>query len=273
VTVETGERRPDLSCLIATTPWSGSPLLCQALRATRLAGDPRDYFNPLEVVSNSLEWRLLRPAGNHLPRYPEREFARRYLTAVAKAAIGRNGVLSVNLPWSHQRWLARFARAAAPDVVGTPTRSDAAVIEQWYPQTRYLYLTSVDTAHQAARWYLGRRSGPAAVGGAPSPGQPPDLQEVRWIETLISRQEGSWEVYFKVHDIDAYRVEYEDFLAHPEETVDGILKWLGLTAAPAWRWGGEVPRRRLATTIDWLPDYRAAREELSATIGVRQERA
>ena len=136
-------------------------------------------------------------------------------------------MFSAHLPWSHQRWLARFARAAAPDVVGTPTRSDAQVLEQWYPRARYLYVTSTDVARQAARWYLGRRAGPATVGGGPRPGQPLDLQEIRWIEALISRQERAWEVYFQVHDIDAHRIEYEDFLAQPGETVAGILRVAG----------------------------------------------
>jgi LPS sulfotransferase NodH len=264
VTAETGAREPELSCLIATTPWSGSQLLCQALRATRLVGDPRDYFNPFEVVTYSVEWRLLRPGHNHLPRYPEQEFARRYLAAVTKAAMGRGGVLSVNLPWSHQRWLARFARAAAPDVPGTPTRSDAAVVEQWFPRTRYLYLTSGEKVRQAGRWYRGQRRGPAAAAGAPHP----DFQEIRWIETLISRQEKAWVSYFQVHHIDAYRIEYEDFLTHPEETVGGILSWLGVPGSPARPWRNEARLRRLAVPVDWLPDYVAARDRLSPTIGV-----
>jgi LPS sulfotransferase NodH len=253
VTGDTGaarpkERRTDLSCLIATTPWSGSRLLCRALWATRLAGNPREYFDPLEVVPRSVEWGLLGPGRDHLPRQPEREFAGRYLNAVAKAGTSDNGVFSVSLPWSHQRWLARFARAAAPDVEGAPTRSDTEVLGQWYPQPRYLYVTSAD------------------------PGPLLDFQEVRWIEALISRQERAWEVYFQVNGIDPHRIEYEDFLADPEETVNGILEWLGVPGTPARLWPGETHRERLAKPVGWLSDYSAARDRLSVTIGVRQGR-
>ena len=267
-----GGRRPDLSCLVATTPWSGSRLLCRALWATGLAGHPREYFDPLQVVPRSVEWRLLGPGRDHLPRQPESEFADRYLNAVARAGTGRNGVFSVSLPWSHQRWLARFARAASPDVAGTPTRSDAELLEQWYPQTRYLYMTSTEVARQAGRWYLGQRTGPVATGERPGPGQPLDFAEVRWIEALISRQEHAWEIYFQVNGIDPHRIEYEDFLAHPEETVSGILEWLGVPGTPERAWPGEAHRERLAKPVAWLSDYSAARDQLSTTIGVRQGR-
>jgi trehalose 2-sulfotransferase len=276
VTAETGAgrpgwRRPDRSCLIATTPWSGGHLLCQALWDTRLAGNPRDYFNPLKVVPRSVELGLLGPGRDHVPRQPQKEFADRYLNAVARAGTGPGGVFSAHLPWSHQRWLARFARAAAPDVEGTPTRSDAVVLEQWYPQTRYVYMTSTDVARQAGRWYLGR-TGPAAMGGGPQPGQPLDFQEVRWIEALISRQQQAWEVYFQVNGIEARRIRYEDFLARPEETVGGIIDWLGVPGTPERAWNGDDHRERLARPVAWLSDYAAARDRLSAVIGVRQGR-
>jgi LPS sulfotransferase NodH len=270
-------RRPELSCFVATTPWSGSQVLCDALQASGLAGNPRDYFNPLGVVPRSVRWRLLGPGQEHLPRQPEREFAARYLAGVTEAATGPNGVLSVNLPWSHQRWLARFARAAAPGTAGDPTRSDADIIESWYPRARYVYLTCADTAPQAGRWYLGRNVGPVAPGpgqpnGEANPGRPADFQQVRWIETLISRQERAWETYFLVHGIDPQRITCEEFLAHPQETVRGILEWLGVPGSPAQQWDGEPSLQRLAEPVDWLEDYAAARDRLSPAIGVYGER-
>jgi LPS sulfotransferase NodH len=277
VTTDPGVRQPEFSCFIATTPWCGSQVLCQALRASGMVGDPRDYFDPLGVVSRSVQWRLLGPGQDHLPRQPEREFAARYLNAVTKAAMGRNGVLSVNLPWSHQRWLTRFGRAAAPDVPGAPTRSDADIVEAWFPKARYLYLTCAGKARQAGRWYLGQHVGPVAPGpaapdGLAQPGQPADFQKLRWIEALIYRQEQAWQSYFRVHAIDTYRIEYEDFLADPQETVRGILRWLGLPGSPAQPWRGEVHRRRVASTAGWLDEYEAARKKLSPTIGVYRER-
>jgi LPS sulfotransferase NodH len=250
-----------ISCFIATTPWAGSQLLCRMLRATELVGHPRDYFNPLEVVRRSQEWGLF-DSGE--------DFAPRYLDAVAESAMGDNNVLSVNLPWSHQRWLSRFAREASPDPAAASPRSDAEVIAAWYPRTRYLYLTRADKARQAASWYLGRQSGSALVGGAERPGHPPDFQEVRWIETLIARQEKAWESYFQLHAIGAHRIEYEALLERPEETVAEILGWLRLPDSPARAWSGEVHRQRQAEPAAWLPDYLAQREQLSTIIGVRQ---
>jgi trehalose 2-sulfotransferase len=253
----------NLSCLIATTPWSGSRLLCGALRATGRAGDPRDYFNPFEVVRRGESWGVLGSEG---------DFAARYLAAVGRAATGDNGVLSVNLPWSHQRWLVRVARAALPGSSPAVTRSDAEVLEAWYPRTRYLYLTSDDKARQAIDWYLGRPADPAPVGGGPQPGEPPDFQEVRWIESLISRQEQAWETYFQLHGIDVHRVRYETLLARPEETVAGIFQWLELPLPPSAGWADEIHQQRLAGPPGWMDDYLAERDWLSETIGVRQGR-
>jgi LPS sulfotransferase NodH len=204
-----------LSCFVATTPWSGSKLLCDALRQTGLVGDPRDYFNPLDVSRRSREWGLL---GS-----PEEGFAGRYLTAVADAATGANEVLSVNLPWSHQRWLIRYARAAADDAANWG-RSDAQVVESWYPQARYVFLTSGDPAAQAARWALAR--------GGPQPGQPPDRAQVRWIEDLIGRQRRGWELYFELHGLDVLRIEYESVADRPQDVVRQVLSWLKLPAPP-----------------------------------------
>lgn len=242
-------------------------LLCGALRATGLAGDPRDYFNPFEVVRRSESWGVLGSEG---------DFAARYLTAVGRAATGDNGVLSVNLPWSHQRWLVRVARAALPGSPPVTTRSDAEVLEAWYPRTHYLYLTSEDKARQAIDWYLARLAGPAPVGGAPQSGEAPDFQEVRWIESLISRQEQAWETYFQLHGIGVHRVRYETFLDRPGETVAGILRWLQLPSPataepiPPPVWADEIHQQRLAGPVDWMDDYLAERDWLSETIGVRQ---
>jgi LPS sulfotransferase NodH len=261
---------PAVSCIIATTPWSGSQLLVRSLRATGLFGEPRDYFNPLEVVPRCREWGLLGLGVYSLPSIPETDFVARYLSAVTRAAMGRNGVLAINLPWSHQRWLVRFARAGRPDPPGAVPRSDARVLEECYPGTRYLYLTSADMAWQAARWYLGRPA-PAALGGAPEPGQPPDFQEVRWIEALIARQEQAWETYFEVHGIDAHRIDYEALAQNQEETVRGILEWLELPGSPAREWRRSL-RPQSAEPVEWLAGYLAARDRLSPTIGVRTER-
>ena len=50
------------------------PVACPGAPGDRLAGDPRDYFNPLEVVPRCQEWGLLGPGVYSLPRVPEADF-------------------------------------------------------------------------------------------------------------------------------------------------------------------------------------------------------
>jgi LPS sulfotransferase NodH len=250
------------SCLVASTPWAGSWVVCAALGATGLVGEPRDYFNPLLAVARSEQWGLLGSG---------KDFASGYLSAAAKSAVGPNGVLSVNLPWSHQRWLTRMARAASRDAAGAAVRTDAEVVEAWLPGTRYVYLTSGDTAWQAARWYQ-ERPPTAATGGSslpPDRGHSVDFQQVRWMEALIWRQQRAWESYFLAHDIQACRVEFQTFLARPMETVSSILAWLGLPGMPARVRDWDLYPHRAIESPDWLPGYLDQRDRLGVTIGVR----
>lgn len=257
---ETGSG-PVLSCFIATTPWAGGLFLSEALRATQRVGDPREYFHPTELLRRANRWGVLTTKG---------EFGRRYLTEVGEVARGQNGVLAVSLPWSHQRWLTRIARASLPEDPERPPLRDAEVLEAWYPNGRYLYLTRMDKAQQAASWYRKRPFGGALVGGRPSSADEPDFQEIRWIETLIGRQERAWEAYFKVHGIQPHRVSYEALADNPEETVTGVLDWLGLPPMPGRVWLSRIRPQRTVQPAGWLPDYHEQRAQLNQTIGVRQ---
>jgi len=252
---------PSLSCFFATTPWAGGLFLSEALRATRRVGDPREYFHPIELLQRANRWGVLTTKA---------EFGRRYLTEVGRVARGPEGVLSINLPWSHQRWLTRIARAALPEDPDRPPLRDAEVLETWYPNARYLYLTRLDKTRQAAAWYRRRPFGGALVGGRPGSPHQPDFQEIRWIETLIGRQERAWEAYFKVHGIQPHRISYEALVEETEETVAGVLNWLGLSPMPGRIWLSRVRQERVARPADWLAAYQEQRAQLNQTIGVRQ---
>jgi LPS sulfotransferase NodH len=241
-----------VSCLIATTPWSGSGRFYGALRATGAVGDTREYFNPLRVMIRSREWGLSGAGGDFMPRY---------LRAVVSTATGPNRALSIGLPWSHQRWLVRVARSAlSPAADEAP--SDAEVIEAWYPRSRYVYLVSGDPVTQAVNWYAQQFGG-----------RVPDLQEVRWRETLIRHQENAWEMFFMVHGITPYRVEFRQFRQHPDQTTAEILDWLGVTATARRGQNDELglgpPQPRASQRADWLDGYLEARESLQEVIGLR----
>jgi LPS sulfotransferase NodH len=256
-----------LSCLVASTPWAGSQQFCNALDATDVVGRPDDYFDPMKVVGRSRSWDLLGTGD---------EFPLRYLTAVREEATGANGVCSSNLWWSHARWLIRMARAAsgASDATGVHPESDAAAVTALFPNTRYVHVRATDTVRQALRWYAALHPELLAESQRPAPWRltEPDFQEVRWIETLIDRQDEAWSRYFDIHGIIAETVEYEQFIDRPEEAVGVVLQSLGLTGSSPLTWRPAGPAGDGPRLDAWLGRYESVRDQLNPSVGVRGDR-
>ena len=257
-----GPPRLVLSCLVTSTSRAGGAQLCEALAATGVIGAPADYFNPFKAVSRSRAWKLL---GAEAP-FPER-----YLARVRLAATGNNGVCGLLLPWPHLAWLVRMARAALVANDGVSC-TDAEAVAASFPNVRYVHLRCRDTTRQALRWYAGLH--PELLSGRRSgefgPGPVPDLQEVRWLDTLVLQQERSWQTYFHLHGIVPEVVEFEQFQERPDETVGAIVETLGLSISSSPTTNRTSPDRHDASDM-WLGQYSAARDQLSATIGIRSQ--
>jgi LPS sulfotransferase NodH len=239
---------------------AGSLQLCNALGATGAMPTPQRYFNPPQVKMRSHSWQVSRLEG---------KFPVRFLTAVGAAGMDDNGLFAACLHWSHLRWVVRIAREALASTDDDEPRSDAGVLDQWFPHPRYVHIYCSDTARQALRWYSvlhdARRAGAAARV------QEPDFQEVRWLETLIERHNRGWSAYFRIHAIDALMIEFEEFRAQPQATTAGIVSALGLTASStptASPWPDTPVEGRSEL---WLDRYLKMRNRLSRTVGVRRK--
>ena len=229
-----------------------------------------DYFSPLGVVPRCQEWGLLGlGAWTTSPAYPEAGFRCAAILdrGRPRPQMGRNGVVSAHLPWSHQRWLARFAPAAMhrPACVSSAPlrRQGAGILVSGTP------VPLPDLRRHGPAGSAPVNRGQAApgthdLGGGPRPGQPLDLQEIRWIEALISRQEQAWESYFRgARDRRSPGRVRGLLLENPQETVRGIPRVAGAARhARARMWNGRGCRRqrlRRHRSAGWLPDYPAAR--------------
>jgi LPS sulfotransferase NodH len=245
---------PTRTFLLASTPGAGAGRLAKLLDATGKVGEPIACFDPLTAPAFGREWSVL--AGD--------DWAKRYLMAARDAAT-RGGICSVRLNWPHIRWLVSLARAGLRAADDDP-RSDAELIAAWFPNGRYLHLHCDDTARQAWRWYLARH--PEVPG--PNAAQPsPDFQEVRWLETVVTRHYRAWETFFVVHGISAHALERDDLFSSPGPAIAEVLSWMGLSATRA-RLPNTVPPGPQERRADaWAEPYRATRRRLSGVVGVR----
>jgi LPS sulfotransferase NodH len=238
---------------------AGNLQLCTALGETGAVATPQRYFNPMMVNMRSRRWEVSRLEG---------KFPFRFLTAVRAVGTDDNGVFAASIHWSHMRWLVRIAREALASSDEDEPRSDAGVLDEWFPHASYVHTYCDDTARQALRWYSSRRAGRQGRGAL---ALKPDFQEVRWLETLIERHNRGWSAYFRIHGIEAQMIEYEAFRAQPHATAAGIVETLGLTARSSAT-ADLLP----ATAIDerselWIDQYLTERKRLSRSLGVRRK--
>jgi LPS sulfotransferase NodH len=244
------------SCLVTSTPGAGSRPLCRSLGLTGDLRTPDSLFNPTSVESRRRAWRIV-GSGD--------DVAARYISAARRRSTGASGIASVNLFWMHLRWLISVSREALAQRDGACTLSDGEAVEAWFPGATYVHLHCADTAAQALRWYAGlraeRRQSPV------DRGREPDFQEVRWLESLVERNERAWQAYFRVHRILPLMIAYEDMVRRPTVVVADVLGALGLAAPPDDDVDRTWPSRLDGFSDRWSRRYRAVRGDLRAEIG------
>jgi LPS sulfotransferase NodH len=253
------------TCIVASTPWSGSRKLAQVLRRSGAMRPPRAWFDPVAVPLRSRQLGL---------SIGDPAWSRRYLEAVrARATLA--GTCSLLVMWTHLRWMVHIARSAPDGPPDGHPQLDTDVVAAWFPQPQYVWLRSRETGSQALRWYLSRRpdmleSSPMHESSQKYEGRPTaDWQEVRWLETMLERYDRGWNTFFTIHGVQPTTVFYEDLRERTPESATAVLDDLGMegnepTDGPVFAEG------RVDALADRLADeYRRARSRLCATVGVR----
>jgi len=138
--------------VIATTPRTGSTLLCHALAQTGRVGTPREYLAPMQIRDFSLRFGtpaarvralLLRGPLRHIATLPDGDPAsvRAYLDAIRQVRSGPTGWFGLKLhPHQSARWL-----DADPEAVLGPCT--------------WIRLRRADRVGQAISWVRARQTG------------------------------------------------------------------------------------------------------------------
>jgi LPS sulfotransferase NodH len=215
--------------LVATSPRSGSWLLCRGLRDLAL-GCPEEYL-------------AAAAPGHYLPQWglPPDTLYLDYLVEALHRATSPDGVLGVKAHWYQMRYcLDRFG--------GIP-----------WEKARYVHLRREDTLRQAISWWRALSSGQwwrvhgtAAATLDPLAIPEEELLRIVKLHGVLNEYEQAWNLFFADQAITPLVVAYERMVANYAETLRAVASFLGITAA-------SVPSPRTVRQADTATDVLAHR--------------
>jgi trehalose 2-sulfotransferase len=249
------------SYLVCATPRSGSTLLCEALKATGVAGCPEEYFEAqpatgvrrrprdyLEGLDDADALALV--DGDDLHEHPEYSLlrgVRRYadhLRRVRERGTTPNGVFGAKLMWTQ---LADLAVLAAEDPACRGL-SYAELLDRLFDRPRYVWVRRDDTVRQAVslwramqtRFWRAKLDPPVARPGGPEPQY--SFAALRHLARQLADDDAGWQRFFAELRGPVLVLTYEEIAADLASMVRRTLEHIGvpppggpLTAPPQMR--------------------------------------
>ncbi len=245
--------RPVQSYLIASTPRSGSTLLCEALTNTGVAGRPEEYYQhrrktglprrPREYFEDAETPEIVSILGGYtriddeLTLYDPRRFStyRDYLDWTIAQATTSNGVFGAKVMWGYFNGFVDGLR----DVLGNAVLPTRTVLERSFPNLdSWIFMTRDDKLRQAIslwkaiqNWTWKRDHGAGAVIAH-------DLRysfdAIDHLQRQLNHEEREWQAWFAEAGIEPFAVVYEDFAKRYEETAADILAFLRIDVPPSF---------------------------------------
>jgi trehalose 2-sulfotransferase len=227
---------PKQSYIVASSPRTGSYLLCEGLECTGIAGRPTEVFSPEFQWIWRRRW-ALGPA----PSFEE------YFAAVVRHGTTSNGVYGLKIHWMHVGALARQAGFSG-------NASD--VLEHFFPGAAYIRIVRRDRRAQALSFFRARATNEWwRIDGVPndqSNGCRPvfDAGAILALEAEVAGQDLAWEQYLRERAIQPMVIEYEALTEDYRGQVARALSFLGLDPRTA----SNIPPPRLVRQSDTLTD-------------------
>jgi trehalose 2-sulfotransferase len=226
----TAERR----YIVASTPRTGSYLLCEGLETTGVAGRPTEVFSPHFQEIWCRRW-ALGPA----PRFQD------YLAVALRHGTTSNGIYGLKIHWMHVGVLAMQANFRG-DSTG--------VLDHLFPGAVYVRMIRRDRRAQAISYFRARVTNEwwriDGVRNDQSYGCQPvfNPSAILALEQELINQDLEWHLYFRARGIEPLIVEYESVVRDYRGQVARVLEFLGLDSSMALA----IPPPRLVRQADGL---------------------
>ena len=233
--------------IVASTPRSGSSLLCEGLQASGVAGRPAETFAPAFEGMWNAHWSL-----------PEDRTFADFLRAALAYGTTPNGVYGLKIHWGHLPQLAHRT-----GVAGEPSL----VLEALFPGAVFVNIIREDRRAQALSLFRAMATNEWCrfAGSEPPQGSAEaitlDRDVVRRLETAIEAQQLQWTAYFRRKGIVPLIVQYQCLTNDYRGQIGRVLEFLGLDASGA----ATIPEPRLVRQSDQVnARWRRAMDELEA---------
>jgi len=277
---------PRRSYLVCATPRSGSTLVCQALKATGVAGRPEEYFEalrhsgrprrPEEYFSGMDDRSVLDHLGERAvgedpqPRSPlwSRAAYDRYLEWAVEAGTTDNGVFGAKLMWGYFEDFVSLLRNV-PRYRDVPLKDLMTTV---FPELTFIRVVRANKIRQAvslwkavqtATWREQDAMQSASVGLDDA--EPPyksfiqdHRPQLRFHYGAIShlldgilQEEASWDAFFEHCGITPILVLYENFAADYETSTVRVLERLGLSLPDGFAFEPRMKRQSDGINDDW----------------------
>jgi LPS sulfotransferase NodH len=228
---------PNLCYFICTLPRSGSWLLAESLERTRIAGRPREYFEPKLYVD--------KPALSYATA----------INAIIPKGMTKNRVFSAKLHWYQFEFASRLF--AGHDQNDAPT---ALVLAESLPGLKYVWLTRRHKTRQAISYYRASKTDkwwhiPGVNDEVPPLTPEFDFDRINHLERLLLNHEAQWQKYFDENNIDPLLLVYEEFADDPAVAVREVLMYMGLSAPKGINLETRLHRQSDAVTEKWVETY------------------
>src|SRR4051812_16978055 len=276
--------------LVCATPRSGSTLVCQALKKTRVAGRPEEYFEALRhsgrprrpeeyfigIGDKSIFDQLgERSVGDEpQPRSPlwSRAAYDRYLEWALETGTTPNGVFSAKLMWGYFGDFISLLRNI-PRFRDLPL---AALLPAVFPDLTFVRVVRANKIRQAVSLWKAvqtatwreedSRKGMSLDDIDEIPDSPPyksfledhrpqlrfHYRAIAHLLDQILEEEASWDAFFEHCGVRPLLVLYENFAADPQTSTRSILDRLGLEAPADLNVAPRMRRQSDGINDDWV---------------------
>jgi len=227
------------SYLVCATPRSGSTLLCETLRGTRVAGNPLEFFesrpgtrvprHPPDYLAG-LEDQEARDLIEHVPPkevpwYSDLRGAATYaehLDNVRRWGTSANGVFGAKIMWAHLEDLGR--QVGSPDL--------HALVDTLFDRPACIWVRRVDTVRQAVSMWRAMQTQSWRAENEPGVGEPKySFAALRHLVELLAGYDAAWERLFATRD-HVLTLTYEDIASNLPAALERTLDHIGV-ALPA----------------------------------------
>jgi len=297
---------PSRSYLVCATPRSGSTLVCQALKATGVAGRPEEYFEalrhsgrprrPEEYFGGMDDRSVLDHLGERTvgddpqPRSPlwSRAAYDRYLDWAMETGTTDNGVFGAKLMWGYFEDFVSLLRNV-PSYRDVPLEDLMTTV---FPEVTFIRVVRANKIRQAvslwkavqtATWREQDAIQSASVGlDAREPPYKSFIQDHRpqlrfhynaiaHLLDGILQEEASWDAFFEHCGISPILVLYENFAADYETSTVRVLERLRLSLPEAFAFEPRMKRQSDGINDDWARRFSelrlGTRFDLVPTVG------